>query len=207
MIKVLLNKELQKMLKEQQLEKPNVKIYILFLFRLLSLSINYVTSQIYLLPCNKVGKMVFTKSKVQIKNKGYISIGSYNTIWSDISKSRFATHNGGSIYIGSHNFINGVFISANEKVTLGNNIKIGPQTMIMDSDFHSIDDHNAEGATSGITIEDDVWIGARCVILKGVTIGKAAVVGVGSVVTQNVPAYAIVAGVPAKLIRMKKEEV
>lgn len=203
MIKSLLQKEIAKMLKERQLSRPTLGFYVALMFRLIALAFNYLLSQLYLMRCNKVGRMVFTRSKPQIKNNGYISIGSYNTIWSDISNTRIAAHNGGIVQIGSNNFINGVFISASDKVVLGNNIKIGPQTMIMDSDFHSVDDHNAEGASSGIVIEDDVWIGARCVILKGVTVAKGAVVGVGSVVTQSVPPNAIVAGVPAKLIRMK----
>jgi maltose O-acetyltransferase len=54
-----------------------------------------------------------------------------------------------------------------------------------------------------VTIEDDVWIGAHAVILPGVRLGESCVVGAGSVVTKDVPAHAIVAGVPARLLRMK----
>ena len=50
-------------------------------------------------------------------------------------------------------------------------------------------------------IEDDVWVGAQSVILKGVTIGRGAIIGAASVVTRDVPPYAIVAGVPARVIR------
>jgi maltose O-acetyltransferase len=57
--------------------------------------------------------------------------------------------------------------------------------------------------TRPIVIEDDVWIGARVTILGGVNIGTGAVIGAGSVVTKNVPPYAIVAGNPAKLIRYR----
>ena len=56
----------------------------------------------------------------------------------------------------------------------------------------------------GIVIEDDVWIGANCVILPGVHIGYGAVVAAGSVVTRNVPSYALVAGVPAKVIKYRE---
>ncbi|MDQ6795887.1 MAG: hypothetical protein M3067_13940 [Chloroflexota bacterium] len=52
-----------------------------------------------------------------------------------------------------------------------------------------------------VAIEDDVWIGANVVVLKGVTIGRAAVIGAGSVVTQDVPPYVVVAGNPARVIR------
>jgi maltose O-acetyltransferase len=161
-------------------------------------------TRIYLRKCNKVGKMIFTKGRPQITNKGTLIIGNYNSIWSKISNTRLSAHSGGYLEIGNHNYINGAFISASCKVVLGNNIKIGPQTMIMDSDFHDTSDHNKEGLSMEIIIEDDVWLGARCTILKGVHIGKGAVVAVGAIVTKDVPANAIVGGIPAKIIKMKE---
>ena len=202
-MKDLLKRELLKMMKDRQIIKKSFWLYVLFGFRLIGLAINLVFTRLYLISCTKVGKMVFTKSRPQISNKGTLIIGNYNSIWSSISKTRLSAQPGGYLEIGNHNFINGAFISASSRVIIGNNIKIGPQTMIMDSDFHDINDHNAEGVSSEIIIEDDVWLGARCTILKAVHIGKGAVVGVGSIVTKDVPANAIVAGVPAKLIKMK----
>ena len=55
-----------------------------------------------------------------------------------------------------------------------------------------------------VTICDDVWIGARVIILPGVTIGKGSIVAAGAVVTKNVPEYAVVGGVPAKVIKYRK---
>ena len=54
-----------------------------------------------------------------------------------------------------------------------------------------------------IVVEDDVWIGTRAIILKGVTIHKGAIVGAGAVVTKDVPPYSIVAGNPAKIVKMR----
>lgn len=55
-----------------------------------------------------------------------------------------------------------------------------------------------------ITIEEDVWIGANCTITKGVTIGKGAIVAANSCVNRDVPEYAIVGGVPAKVLKYRK---
>lgn len=59
------------------------------------------------------------------------------------------------------------------------------------------------GSKGDIIIDDDVWIGARAIIMSGVHIGQGAVIGAGAVVTKNVPPYAIVGGVPAKTIKFR----
>ena len=59
-------------------------------------------------------------------------------------------------------------------------------------------------ATKAVTIADDVWIGANAVVLPGVTIGQHSVVAAGAVVTQDVPPYSVVGGVPAKVIKNLK---
>ena len=61
----------------------------------------------------------------------------------------------------------------------------------------------AAAIDKSIIINDDVWIGAHSVILPGVTIGKGAVIGAGSVVTSNIPEYAVAVGVPAKVIKLR----
>jgi acetyltransferase-like isoleucine patch superfamily enzyme len=63
-----------------------------------------------------------------------------------------------------------------------------------------------QGSTSrGIQIEDDVWIGHGCSILDGVVIGRGAIVAAGSVVTKNVPSFAVVGGVPARVLKQRWE--
>ena len=74
-------------------------------------------------------------------------------------------------------------------------------TLVMDTDFHAIGDHTQPGRACPVVIEDDVWLAARVVVLKGVTIGRGAVVAAGAVVTKDVPPYTLVGGVPAKFIR------
>lgn len=66
-------------------------------------------------------------------------------------------------------------------------------------------DHSLFEEFAQINIGNDVWIGARAIVLDGITIGDGAIVGAGAVVTKNIPAYAVVGGVPAKVIRYRFE--
>ncbi|MNW06569.1 putative acetyltransferase [compost metagenome] len=70
--------------------------------------------------------------------------------------------------------------------------------MISDTDYHQIE---GTVSTKPIVIGDEVWIGCKSIILKGVTIGNGAVVAAGSVVTKDVEPYTLVAGIPAKVIK------
>lgn len=92
-------------------------------------------------------------------------------------------------------------------ITVGNNVKIGGNTVIYDSDFHSLNYEKRRKVKTDIpeskpvSIENDVFIGAHVTILKGVRIGARAIVAAGSVVTKNVPADEVWGGNPAKKIR------
>ncbi|EKV00165.1 hypothetical protein Lepto7375DRAFT_2263 [Leptolyngbya sp. PCC 7375] len=111
---------------------------------------------------------------------------------------------GSQIIIGDDVGISGCTITALEKITIGNRVLVGSGVLITDNDGHSvnpIDRHISNDiAVKPIVIGDDVFIGARAIILKGVTIGNGAVIGAGAVVTKDVPAYGIVAGNPAKAV-------
>jgi acetyltransferase-like isoleucine patch superfamily enzyme len=104
------------------------------------------------------------------------------------------------IRIGNGTYLNrGVEIVAASRIVIGRDCKIARDVIIMDSDQHPLP---AGGLVAKpVTIEDRAWIGARAIILKGVTIGHDAVVGAGSVVNKDVQPGAIVAGVPARLVR------
>jgi maltose O-acetyltransferase len=88
-------------------------------------------------------------------------------------------------------------------VTVGRHVMMGPDVMILTSDHAAGEEGYAGYTTKDVLIDDRAWIGARVIILKGVTIGKHAVVGAGSVVTRDVGKYEVVGGAPAKLIRQK----
>jgi acetyltransferase-like isoleucine patch superfamily enzyme len=93
-----------------------------------------------------------------------------------------------------------------ERIEIGNRVSVGCNTIIADTDFHPLDpaarvQDFLAGATAPISIEDDVFIGMHCLILKGVRLGAGCVIGAGSVVTSDVPPGSIAAGNPARVIR------
>ena len=96
------------------------------------------------------------------------------------------------------------------EVSLGQNVMMGPDVLIM-AVSHAIDRVDVPMIDQGVaaprpvTVEDDVWIGARAVILPGVRVGRGAVIGAGAVVTKSVPQWAVVAGVPARLVRFRTD--
>ena len=87
---------------------------------------------------------------------------------------------------------------------IGNNVNISSYC-IFESGGHDLEDFT--DTFGEISVEDNVWIGTRCLILAGVTIGEGAVVGAGSVVTKDVAPYTVVAGVPAKFIKERSKTV
>ncbi|MGO4961220.1 CatB-related O-acetyltransferase [Jeotgalibaca porci] len=111
------------------------------------------------------------------------------------------------------------FGNPEEKLIIGNYCSIGPECTFLLSGEHRYDSLSTypfqtkycnvpyEAISRGpIILEDDVWIGFGTVVLSGVCIGKGAVVAAGSVVTKDVPPYAIVAGVPAKVIKYRFDQ-
>lgn len=110
-----------------------------------------------------------------------------------------------TLQIGDRCGFTGVTIWCFEKITLGNNVRVGANVTIMDGDAHQDDPRSGEN--SPITIEDNVWIGANTIVLKGVTIGRNTLIGAGSVVTKSIPANVLAAGNPCRVIRSLEESV
>ena len=110
---------------------------------------------------------------------------------------------GNNSNIGPYNYI-----GCSGKITIGNNVMLAPRVSIY-AENHVFDHPEILIRDQGVEkkeviIEDDCWIAANSILLAGVTIGKGSVVAAGSVVTENVPPYSVVAGVPAKWIKSRK---
>ena len=136
----------------------------------------------------------------------------------------------GTIEIGDNTFIGASTLISKSKIKIGSNVTIAWGTTIYDHSSHSLDFQERRKdisrqvecsrrslnfiqnkdwstvKTSPIIIEDDVWIGFNCIILKGVTIGEGAIVGAGSVVRENVQPWTVVAGNPAVFVKSLKRE-
>lgn len=137
-----------------------------------------------------------------------ISGGMYNSIGRNI-KSCLRADDGAEIVIGNNVGLSNVTIWAKLRIELGNDVKIGADSIILDSDMHSLEYQNrrdrkkdaVNAKKKAVLIADDAFIGTRSIICKGVTIGKRAIVAAGSVVTTDVPEDEIWGGNPAKFIK------
>lgn len=171
------------------------------------------------------GARMFNHVYIDIHPQSHVKIGDYFVLTSDDNINPLCRHQRGCIVaaraetvieIGHHVGMSSPCLWAKERITIGNHVKIGGDCVIMDSDAHnldwrvrdsgemfspkeSMDGHTAKCAP--IVIEDHVLIGARSIILKGVTIGRGSVIGAGSVVVKSIPAGCIAAGNPCKVIK------
>lgn len=170
------------------------------------------------------GAMMWSKIYLHIGNDANVVIGSNFAVYSGDNFNPLCSNTrcsievaeGAKLEIGDWSGISGGCLWATDSITIGNHVNIGANCIIMDGDIHNIDwklrhiDRTSEFPIPykhrPITIEDDVWIGANSIILKGVTIGARSIIGAGSVVTKDIPADCIAAGNPCKLLKINKEK-
>lgn len=154
------------------------------------------------------------------KNFTFTSGGCYNTLARNIRGCIFLENKDAELIIGDNVGISSSTLWVANSVTIGNYVNIGADCMILDTDCHSLD-WNKRGKRGGrdeqgrsvdhlntkkapVVIEDDVMIGTRSIILKGVTIGARSVIGAGSVVSKSIPPDCIAAGNPCRVIGKKE---
>ena len=172
----------------------NAKAYLSFLFYKVIFSGSLAS----------VGKNFFYNMQLAIISGGSLSLGSGNFFdkGSDLEiKSRFR--------VGSRNYFNkNVKIVCLDKIEIGDDCLFADSVHIYDHD-HRYDDISKPISTQGyktspVKIGNNVWLGAKVTVLKGVTIGDGAIVGANSVVTKDLPANSICGGIPAKVIKMRE---
>ena len=125
-------------------------------------------------------------------------VGDHFKIWS--GHRRTLISGWGRIRMGDRVFINsGVVLFSVKAITIGNDVAIANEAYLMDTDSHGVEGRPVKEAP--IVIGDGAWIGARAVILPGVTIGRRCLVAAGAVVSRDVPDDTLVAGNPAREVR------
>jgi len=164
-------------------------------------------------------------NKVYVSGKGKVIIGddfhftsgdSINPICRNVRGSIYTMTKEARIEIGDRVGISSACLWAKERITIGNDVNIGGDCLIMDNDAHPHDYLQRRSSyaktvgqkedlkaipTALIQIDDDVWIGARCQILKGVHIGARSIIAAGSIVTKDIPSDVIAGGNPCKVIK------
>jgi acetyltransferase-like isoleucine patch superfamily enzyme len=144
---------------------------------------------------------VFGKIFVE-KKKGVIRIGKRSCLWPNVKFSLTQCPNEAPpvIEIGEFTSLGDrTEIHCGKFVKIGNFVLVSWDVNILEYDYHAPGGGHAIPVP--IIIEDEVWIGAKAIILKGVTIGKGSIIGAGAVVTKDVPPYSFAAGNPARIIK------
>jgi acetyltransferase-like isoleucine patch superfamily enzyme len=137
---------------------------------------------------------------------GEVVLGEGVSFCGTVVPVELATYSSGRIVIGDHTFINyGSSIAARASVKIGAHCLLGHYTFVMDNDQHDIVRHMELPQSGPVVIEDHVWIGSKTVILAGVRIGSRAVIGAGSIVTNDIPPRCVAAGNPARVLRRLTE--
>jgi acetyltransferase-like isoleucine patch superfamily enzyme len=152
---------------------------------LLDLTPWFVRGFVLRLLLGRMGRGVYFDHRVYIKFPWLVEIGDHASI-----------NRGAEFY---PDFFQG------HRIVLGNDVRVGPNARFHAAG-HDISDLDYAHTGGTITVGDAVWIGAGALLLPGVTIGDRSVVGAGSVVTRDVPADSVAAGVPARVIRRREPE-
>mgnify|MGYP001433421676 CR=1 FL=1 len=183
---------------------PRRNPVVLFVKRIWGTFWRVVLGKWFLRNC-KTGNLCTTRGIPRIDANGEIILGDRVKIWSHIHKTQLSAGGKGKLIIGDNSFINvGVIISAHYQIKIGKNAQIAPGVIMMDNDFHGVEDRDAIDVPTPITIGDNVWLATRVVVLKGVTIGEGSTIATGAVVTKDIPPYSLAAGIPAKVIKTLK---
>ena len=164
--------------------------------------IGYLRGWFYSIRFLKIGRINVRGPIRIIKRHGTISVGEFTTFWPNVKISCYGRsyNEPARLDIGDWCSIGDrTEIHCGKKIMIGKHVIIAWDCVIMDRDYHS-----PEGTLeifNPVVIEDNVWIGCRSIILKGVIIGEGAIVAAGSVVTHNAPPHTLVAGNPARVIK------
>lgn len=158
-----------------------------------------VRNRIALRRADVVGERIVLNGPPDVRNLGFMSIGTGVVIKSAPVVSHLVTARGGSLSIEDDVRIgHGASISASSSITVERGAQIGAFAIIIDSDFHEVGQHDSAGAAAPIVVGSGAILGSHVTVLRGASIGARAIVRAGSVVSGTVAPGARVGGVPAR---------
>lgn len=140
----------------------------------------------------------------RVINQGRMVIGDRVRFSGKAAAIELVAGPGAELVIGSGTYINfGTSLAASQHIRVGRDCLFGPYCMVMDNAYHHLEPElrRVVPPSEPVVIGDNVWLGARVIVLPGVTIGDGSAIGAGSVVTKDVPPRTLVGGVPAKFIK------
>lgn len=162
--------------------------------------------------CNKIYLTIGENASVCIGYGFAVSSGDNQNPLCANSRCSIHVANNAKLIIGNMSGISGGCIWATESIRIGNHVNIGANCIIIDGDIHNTDwslrhiDRTSEKPVpynhKPIVIEDDVWLGANTIVLKGVTLGARSIIAAGSVVTKDIPADCVAAGNPCRVLKL-----
>ncbi len=151
-----------------------------------------------------LGKKVRVYGHPAITNWGRMIIGDRLQLVSNVARTELAVLENATLEIGERVFINyGCSIAAARFVHIGSFCSIGTYVNILDTNFHRLEPEmrDQRPEPEPVFLEDNVWLGARVIVLPGVRIGTGSAIGAGSVVTKDIPPRSLAVGMPARVIR------
>ena len=177
------------------------------------------------------GRNLCVYDKIYVQGQGVVKIGDDFTFTSGSSINPICRNIRGTFYtmtpksrieVGDRVGISSSCLWSKNMIKIGNDVKIGGDCIIIDNDAHPLDYYKRRDryametgwnkyvdediSSAPIYIEDDVWIGARCLVLKGTHIGARSIIAAGSVVTKDIPSDVVAGGNPCKVIRDLKNK-
>ncbi len=158
----------------------------------------------YLKTATFLGERVRVWGSLAVSNSGELTIGDRVRFNASPLPTELGVGRGGKLEIGEGTYINyGCSIGAMQLIRIGPHCNIGSHVIMMDNDFHRMEPERRDELppSAPIVLEENVWLGVRAIILRGVTVGAGSVVAAGSVVSRDVPPRTLVGGIPARAIR------
>lgn len=172
----------QELNSNEVIQKVNNRIYNIWLEFII-----YLLHCLSNVPSHIFRKLIFRLAGMKIGRSSFIHSGT-------------VLYQPGNIILGDGTIIGEkAVLDGRKELVIGNHVDIASEVMIYNSE-HDINNSHFSAIEAAVHIEDYVFIGPRSIILPGITIGRGAIVGAGAVVTKDIPPFAIVGGVPAKII-------